>query len=374
MIGISTVRVRQLLKKELRQMFRDPRMRMLMFGAPIIQLVAFGYAVNTDIRDTATFVVDHDNTAASRQLVEAFQSTGYFKVVGRSERPADLVAALDHGTAEFGIEIPVGFSRDIAAGRARVQVLLDGTNSNTASVAQGYAFRIVQRVGRERAAAGNPLMAGGVDLRPRAWYNPELESRVYNVPAIIGVLVLLVCLLLTAMGVVRERELGTLDQLTVSPLSAAELMLGKTLPVMAVGLTDVALISGLAILWFGVPMRGSLLVLLLAAVVYILAGLAFGLLISTISRTQQQAFMSMFLFFMPAVILSGFFYPIRNMPIAFQWLTLLNPVRHFIEIVRAIFLKGAGLGTLWPQYAALIVMAAAALWLATIRFKRTMAA
>ncbi len=374
MNALAVLRVGELLKKELRQMFRDVRMRGLMFGAPVIQLVIFGYAVNTDIRNTATFVVDLDRSPASRRFVDAFQSTGYFKVVGNSESPSDLVKALNRGSAEVGIEIPVGFSKQLARGGAQVQVVLDGTNTNTTSVAQGYAAQIVQRFALEQASERGLVPDGGIDLRSRAWYNPELESRVYNVPAIIGVLVLLVCLLLTALGVVRERELGTLDQLMVSPLTPTELMLGKTLPVTIVGLTDVAMISALAIFWFGIPMRGSIVALVLAALLYILAGLALGLFISTISRTQQEAFMSMFLVFLPAVILSGFFYPIRNMPLFFEKLTLLNPVRHFLEIVRAIFLKGEGLAVLWPQYLALAAMAGGVLWLATVRFRRTMTA
>jgi drug efflux transport system permease protein len=373
-MSISMLRVRELLKKELRQMLRDPKMRGVLFVAPIIQLVAFGYAVNTDIRDTATFVIDHDRTAISRELLEAFESTGYFEVVASSDRPADLVRALDHGDATVGIEIPAGFARDVSAGRgAQVQVILDGTDSNAATVAQGYAGQIVQQYGLKRATAARTFPAGGVDLRTRAWYNPELESRVYNVPAVIGVLILLMSLLLTSMSVVREREMGTLDQLTVSPLSATELMLGKTLPPMLAAFVILFLITAVAVLWFGIPMRGSNLVLLPAAFLYIVSGLSFGLLISTISKTQQEAFMSMFLFLLPAIILSGFFYPISSMPRVFQWLTLLNPLRHFLEVVRAVFLKGAGITDLWRQYAALTIMAAGTLWLATVRFRRTVA-
>jgi ABC-2 type transport system permease protein len=359
-----------MVRKELQQMFRDPRMKRVVFVAPVVQLVVFGYAVNTDIRNTPTFVVDHDRTAVSRQLLDAFQSTGYFEIVGRSERARDLVEALDHGRALVGIEIPTGFARDVSSGLgAKVQVILDGTGSNTATVAQGYAQRIVQRFAWERAAGAGDLP---VDLRTRAWYNPELESRVYNVPGVIGVLILIMCLLLTALAVVRERELGTLDQLMVSPLSASELMLGKTLPVTLIGLIDLALVSLIAVAWFGIPMRGSVLALLPAALLYIVAGLSFGLLISTISKTQQEAFMSMFLFVVPAIILSGFFYPIVAMPSFFQWLTLLNPVRHFLEIVRAIFLKGSGVADLWPQYMALTLLAALALWSAIVRFGRAM--
>ncbi len=367
---VSPLRVREMLKKELRQMLRDPRMRRVLFIAPVIQLVAFGYAVNTDIRNTATFVVDHDRTSTSRDLLETIESTGYFRVVGRSDRPADLVRALDNGDAEVGIEIPAGFARDLGTGRgARVQIILDGANSNSATVAQGYLTLIVQRFGLEDIAAGLP---GGLDLRTRAWYNPQLESRVYNVPAVIGVLILIMSLLLTAMSVVREREAGTLDQLSVSPLTPAELILGKTLPAALVALVDLLLVTGIAVLWFHIPLRGSFFALLPPAAIYILTGLSLGLIISTVSRTQQEAFMTLFLFVMPAIILSGFFYPIPSMPKIFQWLTLLNPVRHFLEIVRGIFLKGAGPADLWRQYVVLLVMAAAAMSFAITRFQKSL--
>jgi ABC-2 type transport system permease protein len=364
----SLLRITRLVRKELRQMMRDPRSRAVMFVAPVIQLVMFGYAVNTDIRNTATFVVDHDRTAESRALVEAFQATGYFVVTGTSARPADLVAALDHGEALLGLEIPNGFASDLAAGRvARVQALVDGVNSNSATVAQGYARRIIQRFALERAQRSGQLPAGGIDVRARAFYNPNLESRTYNVPAVVGILILLMCLILTALGVVRERELGTLDQLMVSPLKPAELILGKTLPVALVAFVDLIIISAIAVLWFDIPFRGSPPALLFAALLYILAGLGIGLLISTISRTQQEAFMTMFLFLVPAIILSGFFYPISSMPLGFQWLTLLNPVRHFLEIVRALFLKGESVRGLWEQYVALALMAAGIFGLAVAR-------
>ncbi len=366
------LRIREMVKKEFRQLLRDPRTRAIIFVSPIIQLLMFGYAVNTDIRHTATFVVDHDATAASRRLIDAVTASGYFDIAGRSQRPADLVTALDHGDALVGIEIPTGFARELALGRADVQIVIDGTESNSATVAQGY----IQRIVREFAlgyAVGDDASAPGIDFRARAWYNPNLESRVYNVPAVIGMLIMLMCLLLTALAVVREREIGTLDQLRVSPLSSTELMLGKTLPVAVVGLVDLVAVTLLAIMWFDVPMRGAPLVVLTAAVLYILSGLAIGLLISTVSKTQQEAFLSMFLFFQPAIILSGFFYPIESMPRIFQWLTVLNPVRHFLEIIRAVFLKGAGFGTLWPQYLALLALAGVVLRLAIVRFPRSMA-
>lgn len=382
MSAAGTLRVRRMLVKELRQIFRDPRMKRVIFVAPMIQLIVFGYAVNTDIRRTATFVVDHDRTAASRELVDALTASGYFRVEGRSQRPADLLAALDRGRAIVGLEIPRGFASALAAGRsARVQVLVDGTNSNTATVVQANAVRILQDFGARRGggvalAAGAGSQAGGagpppggVELRARAWYNPDLASRVYNVPAVIGVILMLMCLLLTAMAVVRERETGTLEQLMVTPLGPMELMLGKTLPVALIALADLVLITTVAILWFDVPFRGSALALLLAAVLYVLAGLSLGLLLSTAARTQQEALMVMFLFFLPAIVLSGFMFPIFTMPVVFQWLTLLNPLRHFIEIVRGVFLKADGVVELWPQYLALLTMAAGAMGLGLRRFR-----
>lgn len=371
MTGISWLRVRELVRKEFLQMFRDPRMKPIVFVAPVVQLLLLGYAVNTDIQNTAMFVVDHDRSVASARLIDEFTSTGYFAVVGQSQRAADLVEALDRGRAVVGVEIPIGFSSDLLQHRtAQVQVLIDGTNSNTGTIAQGYAIRIVRAFALDAVQGAEPIAFADIAVRTRAWFNPELRSRVYNVPAVVGILLLLMCLLLTALAVVREREFGTLDQLMVSPLQPTEFILGKTIPVAVVSLIDLALITGVAVFWFDIPFRGSMVDLLPAAVIYIVAGLSFGLIISTISKSQQEAFMTMFLFLLPAIILSGFFYPISSMPIGFQWLTLVNPARHFLEIVRAIFLKGSGIRELWPQYLALAAIATAGIWLAIRRFEK----
>lgn len=372
----SLERIAEMVKKELRQIARDPRLRRLLLVAPVIQLMVFGYAVSTDVRHTATFVVDQDRSAASRELLDAFTASGYFDVVGRSQRAGDAVTALDHGDAVVALVVPPGFAEALAGPGATVQVLVDGTNSNVATIALGYAERIAaehgariaaERAGIERDPAGGPA-AAGVDLRERAWYNPSLESRNYNVPAVVGALILLVCLLLTALAVVREREIGTLEQLMVTPLTPAELIAGKTLPFALIGLLDLALVTTLAILWFRVPFTGSLGVLLLASVLFLFSGLGTGLFISTISSTQQEAFMASFLTFMPAMLLSGFMFPVSAMPEVFRWLTLLNPLRHYLEIVRAVFLKGAGLEVLWPQHLALAGLGAAILTAAVVRF------
>ncbi len=364
-------RLVEMVRKEFRQVFRDPRMIGLIFVTPIIQLVVFGYAVSTDVRNTATFVVDHDHSRASRELVEAMTSSGYFRVVGRSDRPGDLVRALDHGDALVGVQIPARFEADLASGRAAtVQVLVDGTSSNTASVALGYAQRIVQDYGAS-AMTARPTPA--VELRERAWFNPSLLSRDYNVPAVIGTIMLLMCLLLTSLAVVREREIGTLEQLMVSPLRPLELIAGKTIPFAVIGLFDLVMITLLARAWFGIPFRGAPPVILAASILYLLSGLGIGLFISTVSRTQQEAFLASFLVFMPAILLSGFMFPVSSMPPLFQNLTLLNPVRHYIEIVRAVFLKGAGPSALWPQFLALFVMGTAILAFAASRFHKTAA-
>jgi len=364
----SLERVWEMVRKEFLQIFRDPRLRRVIFVAPIIQLVIFGYAVSTDVLNTSIFVVDHDKTRASRELLEAFTASGYFRVAGRSDRPADLIRALDHGEAIAGLEIPVGFGTSVRDGSgAEIQLLLDGTNSNTATVAGGYAERIVESYG---ARLGLAQIPAAIDLRERVWFNPDLASRNYNVPAVVGALILLVCLLLTALAVVREREIGTLEQLMVSPLTRGELIAGKTIPFAIIGLVDMAVVTTVALVWFGVPFEGNALLLLGASVLFLLSGLGVGLFISTISNTQQEAFMATFLVFQPTMLLSGFMFPVSSMPVLFQWLTLLNPLRHYLEIVRGIFLKGTGLEALWPQYLTLLVMGTGILWFSATRFRK----
>jgi ABC-2 type transport system permease protein len=367
---ISPGRVWEVVRKEFRQVFRDPRMWRVVFVAPVIQLIVFGYAVSTDVRDTPTFVVDASRTPESRELLDAFTAPGYFRVVGRSDRIGDVVRMLDHGDALVGVVIPVDFATRLRDGRgAAVQLLLDGTQSNTALVAQGYAERIVQDYAA-RVAGGVTL---AVELRERAWFNPDLASRNYNVPAVAGAIIFLVCLLLTSLAVVREREIGTLEQLMVSPLSGPELIAGKTIPFALIGLADVALVTAAALLWFDVPFAGSFALLLLASLLFILSGLGVGLLVSSVSKTQQEAFMTTFLIFMPTILLSGLMFPVSSMPEFFQWATLANPMRHYLEIVRGIFLKGAGLQPLWMQYAALAALGVGILAFATTRFHKRIA-
>jgi ABC-2 type transport system permease protein len=365
----SLERVAGLVRKEFRQLFRDPRMLRLIVLSPLLQLVVFGYAVSTDVRHTRLFVVDGDRTAASRALVDALVAGDWFRVVGRSDRPADAAAALDHGRAVVALRIPPGYARDLRGpGGASVQLLVDGTNSNVATVALGYAEQIVRSHG---LASVERTVRPPVDLRERAWFNPSLASRNYNVPAVIGNIMLIMSLLLTSLSVVREREMGTLEQLMVSPLSPGELIAGKTIPFGLVAMGQMMMITAVALWWFRVPFLGFAPLLALASLLFLLSMLGLGLLVSTISNTQQEAFLTTFLLIMPVMLLSGFMFPVTSMPAAFQWLTLLNPLRHYLEIVRALFLKGAGLDALWPQYAALAGMGFGVLGFAGTRFHKT---
>lgn len=388
-------RILGMVRKEFLQIFRDPHLYRIIFVAPIFQLLVFGYAVSTDVRNARTYVVDHDRSAISREFLESFTASGYFTVIGRSDRSRDLVDALERGDAVIGIEIPAGFARRVAGPEgARVQLVLDGTNANTANIVRGYAERITQAFGSRlleegragglvagagaTAAEGGPAGSPGagtiprpIELRERAWFNAELASRNYNVPAVAGAIILLVCMLLTSLAVVREREIGTLEQLMVSPLKPIELIAGKTIPFALIGLADMVVVSIVGIVWFGVPFRGDPMLLVLATLLYLMSGLGIGLLISTVASTQQQAFMVSFLVLMPLLLLSGFTFPVSSMPDFFQWITLLDPVRHYMAIVRALFLKGSGLDALWPEYLTLLVMGVSVLGFAATRFHKT---
>jgi len=379
-------RLRAMIHKEFIQALRDPRMRSMLFLPPLIQLLVFGYAVNLDV-DTATIAwMDQDRSPQSRELRAAFENSGHFTIGALPEDEHSMQAALDHGQVDGVIRVLPGFARDVTRGRANsVQVLLDGTNSNTASLVSGYAAQVIatysQQVSgdaqRARLVAGTTSAGGPLSLpmprvvaRTRVWYNPDLKSRNYFIPGVVVNIIALVTLSLTAMAIVREKEIGTMEQLMVTPIRPAELILGKTLPFVLVGFWDLVLVTGAALLIFHVPFNGSFVLLMFAALVFLLTTLGAGLFISTVSRTQQQAMMATTLFYQPFFMLSGFSFPIRNMPEGVQWLTYLDPVRYFMEIVRGIFLQGAGIATLWPQIAALAVFGVVVLWLSVQRFHK----
>jgi ABC-2 type transport system permease protein len=361
-------RLRHLMRKELLQLRRDRRMMMALIGAPILQLFIFGYAVTLDIKHIPFVVCDRDRGAESRELAGSFARSGYFELRGRMDSPNEMDGPIESGRALMGLYIPRDFSKRLArAETARVQIILDGTDMNSAGVAAGYGGALIAHyTGRQTGGVRGQV----VEHRPRVWYNPELRSVNYMVPGVICMILGTVMTAMTAMAVVREREMGTLEQLIVTPIRPAELMLGKTLPFAAIGMLDVLVIVAVARYWFGARVEGSLLLLVLMAAAFLLTTLGLGLFISTVSRTQQQAMLTAFFVIMPSVILSGFMFPIENMPRAIQWVTYAIPLRYFVEIVRGIFLRGAGLATLWPEAVALVGLGGTIFALSAARFQK----
>jgi len=373
-------RIKHMLVKEFIQVFRDFRMRLVIFVVPVLQLIVFGYAVTTDVRHVATAVYDLDNTVASRELVSRFAGSGYFDVVKYVSDDRQVEDLLDRGRVSAVLRMNRGFEGDLRAGRtAQLQILVDGTDSNTAGIVLAYSARIAREFSdhilleRAERQLGTVRPPGQVNLRTRAWFNPNLESRNFYVPGVIAFIVTIITLLLTSMAVVREKEIGTMEQIIVTPITSLEFILGKTVPFALISFVDVIVVTVVGVLWFDVPVRGSLPLLFLAVGLYLLTTLGVGLLISTVSQTQQQAMMTVFFFNIPSMLLSGLMFPIANMPEAVQALTYLNPLRYILVIVRGIFLNGVGLGVLWPQMLALAVMGVATLWLASRRFRKTLA-
>jgi len=377
-------RLQSMLVKEFIQALRNPRMRFILFLPPLIQLLIFGYAANTDIRNISLAVYDMDNSPESREMIEDFASSGYFRIFQRAANPHEIRRWMDEGKISAALQINNGFARERRQRQGTsVQIVVDGTDSNTASVVITYAQRIVAEYSRQILAERirtypdipdemkKPLFAsGGIEVQSRAFFNPNLESRNYYVPGIMAFLIMLVTLLLTTMAIVREREIGTMEQLIVSPIRPFELILGKTIPFALIGYVDVLLVTGVGVFWFDVPIRGSFALLLAATAVYLLSTLGIGLFISTISRTQQQAMMTMFFFFIPAILLSGFVFPIANMPEVVQYLSYADPLRYFLVIIRGIFLKGNGFDILWPQMLALAILGAAVFTVSSLRFRK----
>ncbi len=364
-------RVLHLMRKELIELRQDPRLFGIVIVAPILQLAVLGYAATTDVKDVPTVVVDADRSAASRDLVQRFQQSANFVVIDVIGSTSGIDRYLDGGIAWMALSIPPGFGADVVAGRtATLQVVADGTDSNSTTVALGYAQALVAGYSQELTAARHAGVPAGrlVNADIRVWFNPELESRDFMIPGIVALLLLVVTTNLSSMAIVREKEVGTLEQLNVTPLARWELIAGKLLPYGIIGMINVVLVTLVAIQWFEVPMRGSLLLLYLMSAVYLLSTLGLGLFISTISDTQQQAMMTATFFFLtPMIYLSGFIFPIENMPEWIQPVTYLIPLRYFLVILRGLFLKGVGLETFWPQALALLAWGVAILALATAR-------
>jgi drug efflux transport system permease protein len=368
----------RIIVKELLQLAQDRRMLPVLFLAPIVQIVVFGYAVNTDVTNVPLVLVDRDRSSESRELVRRFTGSGYFELVGFEEEIDGIEPWLVTGNAQLALVIGADYGKRLEAGGApTVQVIADGTDSTSSTLALGYATAIVRgeqaRIVLQRLArAGRMgLVPGRIDLVPRVWYNPDLLSRWFYVPAVLAMILMIMTMLLSAMAVVREKEIGTMEQLMVTPIHSWQLLVGKLFPFGLIGVVQVFLVSGVAVFGFGVPLRGSFWLLLGLTMLFLLNTLGLGLLVSTVVRTQQQAMMTAaFVFMVPMLYLSGLIFPIENMPHAIQVVTYAIPLRYYANVIRGIFLRGSGLDVLWPEAVTMAATGVAILALASLRFRK----
>ena len=375
--------VRHVVVKELLQLRRDRKIIPALVLGPIAQVLALGYAANTDVRLVPLVLVDQDRTRASRALAERFTASGWFRLAGAVDSPGAIEDWLVHDRAQMALVIGSGYEQAVERARsgepgdpARVQAIADGSDANSAIVALGYASGIVTAAGVELAAARwvrDGRAPPRVELLPRVFYNPDLRSRWFYVPALLALVLMLTTMIVPSMAVVREREIGTLEQISVSPLRPWQLVAGKLLPFAAIGMADLVLITGLARGLFGVPLRGSFLLLAGLTLLFLTNTLGMGLFISTLVRTQQQAMMtSAFTVMVPMIYLSGLIFPIENMPPVVQQATRFIPLRYYNLAVRGIFLKGSGLDVLWPEAAAMAVFGVVFVTAAALRFRKTL--
>jgi ABC-2 type transport system permease protein len=368
-------RIKEIVVKEVLEMLRDPKMKIVIFIMPIFQVLIFGSAISTDVENVRTAVYDLDNTPASRELAREFFLSRYFHRCENISNDKEQSAAVDHSRVSAVIRIDKGFAASLAAGRkGEFQLIVDGTDSNTAGIVAAYAGRISARYSAGLASKAPEKdiskKTPRVDIRIRTWFNENLISRNFYVPGITALIVYIITMLLTAMAIVREKEVGTIEQLMVSPIRPIELILGKLIPFAGLGIIMSFFVIVFAKFVFQVPFRGSPTLLFGALVLFLVSSLGIGLFISTISKTQQEALMTTFFIAQPSVLLSGFVFPIESMPKAVQYLTLANPLRYYTEIVRGIFLKDSGIGVLWPNMAALAVIGVSIIAVSALKFKK----
>ncbi|MFS8116229.1 ABC transporter permease [Rhizobium jaguaris] len=370
-------RLRVMLLKEYIELWRDPWAIFRLIVPLVLQVIIYGYAATFDVSHVATAIVDLDHSQASRDLVSHFAAAGRFEIVDAATDEHVALRDIDADRAVIAILIHAGFAQHLADGSgAPLGVVVDGTNSNTALIASGYVGEIVTQFEAQHAADVHTTSATptfvALSLQERPWFNASLDDRWFFIPGVIGTLTLMQVISLTAFAIVREREAGTLEQVLVTPVRPFEFILGKTVPFFLIGLGDILLVAVIGTLWFHVPFVGSPFVMLLGASLFLLAALGLGLFLSTVSRTQQQAFSLNFFILNPLFILSGFAFPISSMPAVLQWLTLANPLRYFLVVIRGVFLKGVGVSVLWPQLGALTAFAVIMLSISVLRFKKSL--
>jgi ABC-2 type transport system permease protein len=370
---MSWLRVRELVRKEFIQLFNDRRNRAMMFIMPFIMMFVFGYVVNYDIKSVRMAVLDYSKTQESRSLIHHFEGSNIFHRVYSVTNENHMTELLLRQKIDVGIKIGHDFASIIREGQtAPVQFLVDGSMSNMTAVRAAYIVSVLDKFNREELRRLYPMHMsyGRVDARIRTWYNQNLDSRYFFVPGIVAFLIMLTSFILTSIAIIREKEDGTMEQLIVTPLKSHEFIIGKTIPYIIIALCQLLAVTAVAVYWFEIPFKGNFMLLLLAACLFLLSTLGIGLFISTISATKQQAMMTAFFFVLPFFMLSGFVFPIANMPEIVQWLTYLNPLRFFLVIIRDIFLKGVGMDIMWPQYLALTVLGTIVFTGAILRFKK----
>jgi ABC-2 type transport system permease protein len=371
-------RIRHIIIKEFIQVLRDKKLRFFLIVPPLVQLLTYGYVVNFDIKNVAVAVLDESRTMESRQLIDRFTSTDWFYVKHFVNSKNEILRLVDAGDITMALWIQWDFATRMRQGKSgKLQVIVDATDSNAALIVNRYVGTVIATYNQEQLeqrfnSKGQDWVGRfslPLEVEPRAWFNENLISRFSMVPGVIAMVVLLVSLMLTALSVVREKEIGTLEQILVTPIRPIELMLGKTIPFVIISVLEVIMVTIVGVLWFEVPFRGSILVLLLGTLAFLFNSVGVGLLISTVSSTQQQAMMAGNLYLIPAILLSGLVFPIANMPVFFQFLTKLNPLMYFIVVTQGVFLKGAGLALLWPEMLSMTVLGLGMLALAVARFK-----
>jgi len=369
-------KILSLVKKELIQMRRDRRMLPIVLVAPVIQLLILGYAVSLDVRNIPTVVLDQDHSQSSREFLSEIFNTGYFQDIGRIHSLKEVDESIDQGKASVAVVIPSDFERNLISGKpALFQAIVDGTESQTATIGLNYlemisrrfSQKIIFQVLENRQKGFKPVV---IQPEVRVFFNPALLSRNFLLPGIFGLLLMVMTVILTSMAIVKERDQGTMEQLIVTPLKPLEIIIGKLLPFFIIGTVDVFLIFAVTKVWFRLPLRGSFLLLLALSMLYMLSTLGIGLFVSTLTKTPQQAMLTSFFFMIPMLLLSGFVFPIENMPRFFQWLTAVIPLRYYLVIIRGIFLKGVGFEALYDETLILVILAVAINLFSVLRFRR----
>ncbi len=351
--------IRELIRKEFIQLFREKKNRPLLFIAPLLQVIIFGYVVSTDVKDITIALLDQAHTRESRMLIDEFDKNSTFRVTHVAENDHELEEYLLRRKVHVCLKITPDFSEKIKkSDTSDIQILVDGSMSNISATRMAYINMLLTGFNKKmiRDRLLREIGYGRIDVRTRTWFNPNLDSYYFFVPGIVAFLVMLISLLFTSLAIIREKETGTMEQLIVTPIKPMEFIAGKTIPYAVISFVQMIMVIALALFWFRVPLEGSLFILFFGVLLFLMSTLGVGLFISAISSTQQQAMMTTFFFILPFFMLSGLIFPIVNMPPFVQLLTLLNPLRYFLVIIRGVFLKGVGMDVLWPQFTGLFIL------------------